>query len=267
MPDQLRQLRPEARPAPWKDLDGAQQEAFKSLVLMIGEAVEALGSARSNAQGADNGPPDWFRDDRSSRTAFLSGSRGTGKTTVLASVIRAAMAESSEPAKDDGPPPAVSKALNQLRQRVVWLEPLDMEPLPASANLLSAILVRVEDAVRRLGGSGIDAGDDDDGIAYRGLVQPGGGVHDVLLDLQRLQTHGALAWEGNLQSRKGNLDPDSYAVEVARTERARLSISYKVQDVLDRLARKTQWMFGIRDPLFVLPVDDLDLNPLAFLDT
>ena len=142
-----------------------------------------------------------------------------------------------------------------------------MEPLPASANLLSAILVRVEDSVRRLGGGGIDAGDDGDGMAYRGLVQPGGGVHDVLLDLQRLQTHGALAWEGNLQSRKGNLDPDSYAVEVARTERARLSISNKVQDVLDRLARKTQWMFGIYDPLFVLPVDDLDLNPLAFLDT
>ena len=265
MHEQLTQLRPEARPAPWKDLDNAQREAFKSLVLMIGAAVEGLGGERANAKAADNDPPDWFRDDRSSRTAFLSGSRGTGKTTVLASVIRAAMAESRDPAEDV--PRPVSKALNLLRRRVVWLEPLDMEPLPASANLLSAILVRVEDSVRRLGGGGIDAGDDGDGMAYRGLVQPGGGVHDVLLDLQRLQTHGALAWEGNLQSRKGNLDPDSYAVEVARTERARLSISNKVQDVLDRLARKTQWMFGIYDPLFVLPVDDLDLNPLAFLDT
>ena len=266
MPELLTQLRPEARPAPWEDLDNTQQEAFKSLVVMIGAAVEALGAARSNAKGADNEPPDWFRDDRASRTAFLSGSRGAGKTTVLASVIRAAVLKPNGDA-NDSLPRSVSDALGLLRQRVVWLEPLDMEPLPASANLLSAILVRVEDSVRRLGGGGIDASDDEDRMTYRGLVQPGGGVHDVLLDLQRLQTHGALAWEGNLQSRKGNLDPDSYAVEVARTERARLSISYKVQDVLDRLARKTQWMYGIYDPLFVLPVDDLDLNPLAFLDT
>ena len=84
---------------------------------------------------------------------------------------------------------------------------------------------------------------------------------NAMLELQRLQANIALAWGGNLAARQGHLDPDSFAVEVIRTERARLSLHNNLEMVLDQLARSTS-----RSPLFILPIDDFDLNPPACLD-
>jgi hypothetical protein len=139
--------------------------------------------------------------------------------------------------------------------------------MPPTANLLSAILARIDDSVRRWSG-GIPTGDGEADMDFRprGLLDVGAGYHDALLELQRLQTDSALAWESNLGERQGHLDPDSYAVEVLRSERARLSINRKIETVLNALARETFRGSDIRSPLFVLPIDDLDLNPLACLD-
>ena len=48
---------------------------------------------------------------------------------------------------DDSLPPAITDQARELNRRLVWLETLDMEPLAGEANLLGAVLARIEDAV------------------------------------------------------------------------------------------------------------------------
>jgi predicted ATPase len=117
-------LRAEARPTDWKQLDDTQRTAFKAVVRMIGEAIDAL-PLPSAAQPAAPDPMDWLSSSRASRTVFLSGGRGTGKTTLLASLIKYSLRETAE-APDLGDR-KLNDWLTNMRVRVAWLEPIDME--------------------------------------------------------------------------------------------------------------------------------------------
>src|SRR5262249_35782626 len=131
-------LRPEARPANWKDLDGTQQRAFIKIVKMVGEAIDELDE--SGGRGTDDSTA-WPSSTRKSRRVFLSGGRGAGKTPLLASLIDQNRTGDESIAGDE----EFRRALQSVRRRVVWLEPIDMEAMAPTANLLSAILARVED--------------------------------------------------------------------------------------------------------------------------
>ncbi len=80
-------LRPEACPAGWGRLDRTQREAFVRTLVMIHDAVSEL-ATRGRSAGRSE-PGTWLSKDRASRSAFISGGRGSGKTTVLASLIEA----------------------------------------------------------------------------------------------------------------------------------------------------------------------------------
>ena len=92
-------------------------------------------------------------------------------------------------------------------------------------------------------------------------LDPGSGYQDAMFDLQELETSVAIAWDGNVAGRAGSVDPDTFAVEVMRAEMARLGLNPNVNRVLDGLARHVFGRGAIRDPLFVLAIDDFDLNP------
>jgi hypothetical protein len=164
-------------------------------------------------------------------------------------------------------PARVKDKISDIRGRIIWLEPIDMETIPIGANLLASILVRVEDAIARLGNVG-RAGKSSKSTEYMGpgLLESGPEYHSIMLDLQRVQNAIALAWEGNLQQRSSQIDPDAYAVELLRSENARLSVNKNLDEVLNMIARKISWAANIHNPVFLLPVDDLDLNPLACLE-
>ena len=237
-----RHLRPEARPLKWKDLDSEQQNAFEQVKNLLQSAVDVLDRREQTAPEGDLG---WLDRDRSSRIIMLAGARGAGKTTALLSIIQ------GNYKKDE--------AFEQLWRRLVWLEPLDMEPLAKSVNLLAGILVRIEAAINkaktqagtghRNEGSQLASVSDWDRITTQ---------KDPYFELLKLASDVALTWDGNLSARGGNLDPDVFATEVLRTERARLSLNRRMTDLLDRLARS---FYPGREPLFVLPIDDFDLNP------
>jgi hypothetical protein len=150
--------------------------------------------------------------------------------------------------------------LGALNRRLVWLATIDMETLAEPTNLLAAILARVSEAAWGRGAEERDVA---------GLLESRSESRDTLLHLQHLETNVALAWDGNLAARGGQLDPDSFAIEVMRTERARLSLNRSIREALDDLARKVfgkDGRDGVSNPLFVLSVDDFDLNPLRCLD-
>lgn len=246
-------LRPEAQPASYACLDPRQKDAFAGIVELFDAAVIDVDQSDGTAVHRI-GP--FLDPHRSNRTILVSGQRGTGKTTLLLSLVRALRDEAlSGPAADDLPPP-VRDRLTRLRRRLVWLETLDMEPLPGAANLLGGVLARVEAAVSDLFTTSPPG-------PVPGLLSPSNTYHNAVDELRRLQTTVALTFDGNLQSRAGSLDPDTYAVEVRRTERERIGITERFGEVLAGLSTAIGATTQYEAPLFVLAVDDLDLNPAA----
>jgi hypothetical protein len=254
-----RHLRVEAGPAQWQEFDKAQRDAYLRIARMISEAIGDMPPIDSQSSRRDA--------MRRTRSAFVIGGRGTGKTTVLDTFRRDSLPDRPlqptrhSPIADD-PTNTMEREtlLRTIAGRVVWLETLDMEPLPPETNLLASILARLEEAAKGYsGGSAAPR-------KPRALVEPSSEYHEALLDLQRLQTDVALAWDGNLRQRQGALDPDAYAVEVMRVERARLSLNTKFADTLQGLATHVFDRRDVQDPLFILPIDDFDLNPPICLD-
>jgi hypothetical protein len=259
-------LRPEATALPYHQLFAVQQEAYRRLAAMLVRAADDL---KAPPAGREQPAPAGFDIDfdRKSRVAVISGERGTGKTSAVLSVIHD-ISRRHEP--NFGPAAAVGPAEQALREqvrkdivslfgRLVWLDMLDMSPLPAAANLCSAILVRIEEAVTR----GQTAGEE----KPRSYLDAPERYDSPLEKLRRLQTDVAVSWEGNLRERSGALDANAFAAEVRRTEFVRLRLNARLTEVLDGLAaefgRRTD---GRRDVLFVLPVDDFDLNPPRCLE-
>jgi hypothetical protein len=96
-----------------------------------------------------------------------------------------------------------------------------------------------------------------------GLLSLNPTYDDANRDLARLQTAVALSFAGNLKDRAGHLDPDTFAFEVRRGERERLQLNEEFAAVLSRLSCEVAALPGLDAPIFVLPVDDIDLNPSA----
>jgi predicted AAA+ superfamily ATPase len=81
-------IRPEARPVKWEKLNEAQQEAFEHMVNLIAEDIERLPGYSSQEPDTQD-PFGWLDKDRANRLVFLHGKRGTGKTTILVSLVKA----------------------------------------------------------------------------------------------------------------------------------------------------------------------------------
>jgi len=93
-------------------------------------------------------------------SVLIAGDRGFGKTTVLLSA-----AQAFQKPDEFIPPPRngerwaegaeeLHKQLKLHQNSIVWLDPLDMEPLPPDANLLATLLVRVQNSLRPDWGDG-----------------------------------------------------------------------------------------------------------------
>jgi hypothetical protein len=205
--------------------------------------------------------------DRRANLVFLSGERGTGKTTLWLSVV----AQFLDP-KNSGlsSAEALRGKVLDLSQRILWLAPIDMEPLPQPSNLFAAILARIEHALDHQIGQGEDPSRDDrDNRSPRGLLDNPlgqGSYRECRNRLRLLQRDVSTAWNSNLAQRAGKLDSDEYFHEVVRSERARVGLPDDLDKLLDYLAGEAPWQGGLKDPLFVLPIDDIDLNPAQAVD-
>lgn len=255
--------RPEARPFQWWSLVQHHREAVGRLLHLLGSAVDALeepdepGPLRAR-------PASRIQGDRASQLAFLDGARGTGKTSVALSLRRGlssrkgvdAMSAIPEGVAIDAPLRAAVERMGEvardIQPHLVWLPPLDMEPLPEGVNALAALLVRLENAFDGRGerprshrGWLTDTGEDDEALVM------------ALDSLRRDVVH---AWDGGMRIRSPGQNMHDWADEVVRAERARLDLNERFTDLLDRLAWH-RYRRGKPGPLFVQVVDDFDLNP------
>jgi len=251
-------LRPEARPLPFAELDKHQQAA---LVRVVGLLATASRAAQASAPDRETRPVQatpigpYLEPARCSRNILLSGERGTGKTTLMLSL--ASVLSTGPGTPDDSLPQAVTDQAQALHRRLVWLETLDMEPLANGVNLLGAVLARIEDAVGARF-PGLDKVPETVPLLYQD-----GSLHEVSREMARLQTSVALTFDGNLGDRAGSLDPDTFAVESRRAERERLGMDRRFASVLAGLSAALASNAQLTAPVFVLPVDDVDLNVSA----
>jgi hypothetical protein len=128
-----------------------------------------------------------------------------------------------------------------------------MEPLAHGANLLAGILKRIDVAFDTVMHAATPGG--------RSTYRPTDEHIDAVQQLRALEIDVGIAWDGNLRERASALDPDSFAQETMRVESARLQINNKLSRVLDALASALARTGRCTSPIFVLPVDDFDLNP------
>ncbi|MCP4115292.1 MAG: hypothetical protein GY737_07750 [Desulfobacteraceae bacterium] len=251
-------LRPEAQPFEFNRLSQNQTKAVKELLKKLNEAVKALdewGEDRKCEKPSFEIP---ISKKNHNRIAFLSGGRGSGKTSVLHTLIKllgsdsgAYLKESKESEKNK-----IEEKLKEIKKRVIWLRPIQMETLPNSTNLLVAILSRINDAIDRLGaGLGDNHGYKADPFALNQDVQK------TLSDFERLQRDVAMAWDGNLEQHAASMDPDTYAVEVLRVERNRFKLDEKLIKILDGLNEHLIPNENNKKSIFVLPIDDFDSSP------
>jgi hypothetical protein len=250
-------LRPEARPLNLEALTQQQREAVGFVVDLLEKAQAQLEKIQDKEELPELDPR------RSSRIIFMTGEPGTGKSTVYTS-LRSEMEDEKEDKKRSLEKTGTTekeKETRELRRRILklgeditWLEPLDLEPLAESSNFLAAVLVRIERAlepfsVKREGKQ-----------HSQSLLDPRSDSQDGWMKLQSLQKDIALTWDGNTKSRVGQVDPDTYASEVIRAERARMALNKRFQEALSNLPAANSKRSD-RRRLFLLVVDDLYMNP------
>ncbi len=236
--------RPEAQPASWQQFTESQRQAFERMVALLSAATGRLQTPESYR--AKLSPDSWVLPRHASGTAFLSGARGSGKTTALVTLVSAMGGADGIRAfegdqSDQRPPAELIKRLGLLSRQLVWLEPIDMEPSPRFFHPLSAMLARVEQAVGRSAGSS-------------------GQGRNALQKLGELQRHVALSWEWDRQI-EGSEGLSNFVHDVQEIERSRLNLARSTSDILEEAALAIEGPGGIHNPLFVQPIDDFDLAP------
>lgn len=260
-------LRPEVRPLTELQLSASQHAVARNLVFALDQAVSNLdrhmSESRMRASRSNSRLGSIAHHSDGNQLVLLSGERGTGKTSLWRSIeaglrnktLLHKLLQERESRGDSyaSTVAAEEHAEERLPSRVLCLDMLELELLPGPTNLLTSILTRIDRLITQHShrSSSFNAENE---------------YEQVLIRFDRLMTDVSLAWDGNLTERRQHLDPDLFAVEERRVERGRLNLSDRLSDVLDDLSGRITWEGGVRDPLFVLPVDDFDLSPTRCLE-
>lgn len=147
--------RPDAYDMDWESLLPPVRKAVRDLLLRLDGAARMV---EENIRDKENNKP-----KMTTANCFLvHGDRGTGKTTVLLSAKRACnrnlkdafftffdKEKFKEILHDEIQEKVYSDAKNSTEklQDIVWLDLLDLEPLPPKTNLLTTVLTRVRNAL------------------------------------------------------------------------------------------------------------------------
>ena len=269
-------LRTEAEPVRWTGLTLDQKNGLEKLVNLIYASVNDL-NHRDN-------PPSmipWLSENNRSRLTFIDGRRGTGKTTLMLTLCKLISGRTGAETLsdigfgDDANPDEshrvqrLIRMIGQIRNRVIVLEPLDMEPLPSGTPILSAILARIQHAANLHGVGSLHGAREQ---PKRGLLDGDPRDNTGYIKFIQAQTVIARSLDGNLEARKGGLDREQFAVEVLRQEEDRLRLNARLSDSLQSLSSSLWGLDHLGEEsnasphLFLVPIDDVDLNPRRCLE-
>ncbi|MFL5345882.1 MAG: hypothetical protein ACJ8AT_13910 [Hyalangium sp.] len=256
---QTHRARPEALPYEWADLTEDQQAVAVEIHKYLRDFVSLpLGGKRPA------GPFSWRPDPhRESNVILIDGSRGSGKTSVLLTVLELWLRVLRQEPTGKAPEEIVEwLQRGELAGKLIPLRVLDLQPLPQSTSLLTWLAGRLLELVDDL--EGVDGTERGAPPAPIGSWNPKWEVELPSRKAWReLLQDAAIGWESNLSQRRKDLDPESYAVELGQAERARLSIQDRWREFVDRVAEDAcQRLRMVKpDARFILSIDDADMNP------
>ena len=194
---------------------------------------------------------------RHNRVILIDGGRGSGKTAVLLTLLECWRRKFSE--IEVGKPSDVPDRWLDQSQRIVPVGLLDLHPLPRSTNLLLHVVGRFERVVTWLEGDGKA---ENEPAAWHFTAA---GELESRKMWKKLLRAVAAGWDGSVEQRSGRLDLEAYAIDLEEAERLRLDVVSTFTAFIDALAvdfHKRQSPYRKNElPLFVLAVDDADMNP------
>ena len=234
----------------WSELLSPTRRAVAELLNRLRGAVEAAALDRhdrnhDDTAGASHDHSSAKVPQQIDSTLLVKGERGTGKTTVLLCARDAT--ERTEEFFDGAAAhvQAVADA-NAIRERIIWLDPLDMEPMSATANPLTTLLVRIQGALDRRRDRS------DSARRVPSLIEEGS--EDAAGQLDRLIRAATLIWEdATEQSTLERANQQIRAAQIYATFQRDFREAMK--RVSERLSRLQGWPGGT---VLVLPIDNVD---------
>ncbi len=235
---------PESRALEWKELLPTTRDALFALFDWLDAATRTRGSNPKHEQP--------------STSLLISGDRGFGKTTVLLTAAYACekgegyfngSASADDSDEERSRRQKLQKRLIELPDKVVWLRTLDMEPVPARANLLATLLVCIRDALEnrfpaaQAHGRGMPAS----------ILE--GGVEKPWRKIDRLVRDATFMWEdafGQNDPRRERAEQQIKAAETLAT------FQDDFRDAVDLVAQALGHPRRDDSPVLVLPIDHVD---------
>jgi hypothetical protein len=204
--------------------------------------------------------------ERRNHVILIDGERGSGKTALLITLLHVL----EQPILKQPLTPGTAELLEYLgdaKGRIVPLEHIDLLPLPKGTNLamhLTSVLQKVVTAMEA---------DAEPGYAATAAAPSERWGFSARRELKsrtqwrKLLKSVAAGREGNLSQRRAHVDPETYAFELEQAERERLDLDISFRAFVDALvADYKEWSGAKAEPLFVLSIDDADMNPSLCLE-
>jgi len=200
---------------------------------------------------------------RRNQTVLIDGGRGSGKTALMLSVLKAWKELLHEEGVDQDW--NSKELLFDRSQFIVPLDIIDLRSVRPSTSLIVHVAGMLNAVVEMMEGA----------PELSELHKPVSWSPNESFQLESRKHWGtflrtaAISWDGNLRERKAHIDAESFVAEVEMTERDRLDVVPAFRAFVDALGKDfSRWMsraVGSRGkgshPLFVIPIDDADMNP------
>lgn len=240
--------RPEAAPLPFKRLTEAQRKAGEDIAAALQRmANERVPSASTAAQEHPYLPH--IAGMRSNRVLLIDGARGTGKSTILVTLLNIF----GQQVIGEQPP----ENFDAVDDRIIPIGIVDLQPLPPQTNLplhIAGHLKRVVEAVDP------PAPVTTENAAALWDEQSPGQLREKWHRLTRLLA----TWDESLEGRLGRPDMSAYIIETIEEEIERGQLPERFREAVDALVDGYARRFhrsSKKKPLFLLAIDDADMNP------
>lgn len=269
-------------PLKYAELSKEQRSAIMQLHRWAGEFLDATQNPPSQERLQRQTKIQFLpslRTQRPSNVVLLDGARGSGKTTVMLTLL-ALWAEALQQKGTDGNsiPRLLDDALadigqqdavagqvaRQLAGRIIPVRILDMQPLGRPPSLLQQLATRLYPIVQACWHKALpDSGGQRLKTPPPRMPGTGSEPNSVVAWRQLLR---AVASGTELDLRRRRLTPENLAVELEETERERANVLERwevfVNEVLsDASKHLTSELKLAADPCLVIPIDDADMNP------
>lgn len=248
-----------------KALTPAQKQAAQqvgALVNAMAESSLAIGRLDERAFGLFLPRLDPRRRNQS---VLIDGGRGAGKTTLLITLLDAFRQRLLGITEERATVPLLELIPRPEGSVVVPLEIIDLHVVRPGTSLVMSVILALHNVVRAINGE-----EEEKEGTRRAPFRPGPkrsvrtkDLHARWADLAR----AVAGWNGSIERRRATVDPEVFSLELAEETGHYRNLENAFAAFMETLVEDFERAHDCtRKPLFLLPIDDADMNPLRALE-